>query len=83
MEITKTRTPLLWRTRDPEKLKSMGQLELPGLGIADSRTDDQAWLELESASSRGTRRHAPLGTWPAAKLTGRAGRDWRFEHEDG
>ncbi|MBA7701612.1 hypothetical protein ES703_110352 [subsurface metagenome] len=47
---TLTKVPRLWRTRDPRELVSMGQLELPGLGIEHSKTSEQAWAELESAS---------------------------------
>lgn len=49
------RAPKLWRIKDPIKLMARGQLELPGLGILDSKTDEQAWQELESATSRGRR----------------------------
>ncbi|MBA7664875.1 hypothetical protein ES703_72940 [subsurface metagenome] len=52
MASTITKVPRLWRVRDPRKLVSMGQLELPGLEIENSKTSEQAWAELESASSR-------------------------------
>ena len=61
MPELKTKKPLLWRTKSSRTLRRLGQLDLPGLGISDSRTESQAWLELESATSRESGRHAPPG----------------------
>ena len=52
---TLPKVPRLWSTRDPRKLVSMGQLALPGLGIENSKTSEQAWAELESAGSQNRR----------------------------
>lgn len=53
---TTLKVPRLWRIRDPRKLISMGQLELPGLELEDSKTTEQVWSELESAGSQGSAR---------------------------
>lgn len=71
----KDQQPKLWRIRDPRKLIARGQLSLPGMSIFDSKTADQAWSELVSATSPKRRHHARPNTWPAAKLTGLTGRD--------
>jgi len=57
----KKKMPLLWRTKSSRTLRRLGQLDLPGLGISDSKTADQAWSELVSATSPGSRRHARPG----------------------
>ena len=80
--VTRARVPRLWRVKDPRRLITLGQLELPGFAISDSKTDDQAWSELVSATSPQSGRHARPGIWPAVELAGLTGRDWRFEHED-
>jgi len=46
-----TRAPKLWRIKDPVKLMARGQLLLPGFGMPNGKTLEQAWQELESASS--------------------------------
>jgi len=68
--------PRLWVTKDPVELILLGQLELPGFDISDSRTVDQAWQDMVEASSHKTRRRAPIGTWPALELAGPAGRGY-------
>ena len=76
-----TRTPRLWRTRDPRKLVSLGQLCLPGLELETTKTVDQAWSELESASQGIGARGVPRYTWPGPRRVDRDGINWRSEHE--
>lgn len=52
VEARALKVPRLWRTRDPRKLVSMGQLEFPGLRIENSQTSEHAWAELESDTRR-------------------------------
>ncbi|KKL52676.1 hypothetical protein LCGC14_2283080 [marine sediment metagenome] len=79
----KVTRPRLWRIRDPRKLVSLGQLYLPGLEIETTKTTEEAWSELVSASPDFLAGLARRDTGPGRGRAGPAGKDWRFEHEDG